>query len=313
MRNHKYELKSGIRPTPEFAKKGLAEFAVNVGVKCGHDCTYCSTGATLRQHKAFKQVGESPFGTGFSIVDPDIVEKVATDAKRCRKRGVVQLCTTVDAWAPEAQEHNLGRRCLEAILSQPGWTVRVLTKNAAVVKDFDLIQQHRDRVLVGLSLTGTPDKEAVLSAVEPNASPISARLAAMEQVHRMGLRTYGMLCPLLPGIADAPEQIDWLVRFVAGCGAEQVFAESVNPRGSGLKLTEAALEAAGFIDEAAAVRAIRKKANWSPYTANLIANIQKAIRSHMDVEKLRLLLYPSNLMFFDAVRIDEDAAGVVWL
>jgi hypothetical protein len=37
-----------------------------------------------------------------------------------------------DAWSPEAQEHDLGRRCLAAILSQPGWTVRVLTKNDAV-------------------------------------------------------------------------------------------------------------------------------------------------------------------------------------
>jgi DNA repair photolyase len=61
----------------------------------------------------------------------------------------------------------------EAILSEPGWTVRILTKNAAVVEDFDLIKKHRDRVLVGLSLTATPDRESVISVVEPFASPIS--------------------------------------------------------------------------------------------------------------------------------------------
>ena len=69
-----------------------------------------------------------------------------------KKRGLVQLCTTVDAWAPEAQDYNLGRRCLEALLAEPGWTVRILTKNAAVSKDFDLIERHRDRVMVGISL-----------------------------------------------------------------------------------------------------------------------------------------------------------------
>jgi len=314
MRIHTYRLQSGIRPTPEFDKKGLAQFAVNVGVKCGHDCTYCSTGAMLRCHPAFKQVGESPFGSGFSVVDPDTPERVAGDARKFRnRRGIVQLCTTVDAWAPEAQAYGLGRRCLEAILAETGWTVRILTKNAAVANDFDFIRKHRDRVLVGLSLTGTPDKEAVLSVVEPNASPISERLAALKKAHRLGLRTYGMLCPLLPGIADAPEQIDRLVRFVADCGAEEVFAEAVNPRGNGLKVTEEALRAAGFAAEAGAVGAIRKTAKWSPYVTGLIANLQKSMRRHMTTAKLRFLLYPSNLAEKDEARIRTADAGVVWL
>lgn len=37
-----------------------------------------------------------------------------------------------DAWSPEAQEHDLGSRCLEAILAESAWMVRILTKNAAV-------------------------------------------------------------------------------------------------------------------------------------------------------------------------------------
>jgi DNA repair photolyase len=87
-------------------------------------------------------------------------------ARKISRRGLIQLCTTVDAWAPEAQELRLGRRCLEAILA------------------------------------------------EPYASPISERLTVLKKAHKLGLRTYGMLCPLLPGIADLPEQIDDLVRFV---------------------------------------------------------------------------------------------------
>jgi len=48
-------------------------------------------------------------------------EKFSADAKRMRKRGMAQLCTTVDAWVPEAREFALGRRCLEALLHEPGW------------------------------------------------------------------------------------------------------------------------------------------------------------------------------------------------
>ena len=49
-----------------------------------------------------------------------------------------------------------------AILEQPGWTVRILTKNTAVADDFDVIQRYRDRVQVALSITGTPEARRVL-------------------------------------------------------------------------------------------------------------------------------------------------------
>ena len=102
----------------------------------------------LRCHTAFQELGAKAFATGYSIVDTDIAEKVAADIPEMfHHRGLVQICTTVDAWAPEAQLC-LGRRCLNAILAEPGWTVRILTKNAAVTEDFDLIRKHRDRILV---------------------------------------------------------------------------------------------------------------------------------------------------------------------
>ena len=139
-----------------------------------------------------------PLQNGYAIIDPDIPAKVAAEAKRIQKRGMAQLCTTVDAWCPAAQEHNLGRRCLKALLSEPGWTVRILTKNTAVARDFDLIEKHRDRVLVGLSLTGTPDKDDVLAVVEPNASPVSERMQALREAHERGLRTFGMFALCCP-------------------------------------------------------------------------------------------------------------------
>jgi DNA repair photolyase len=313
MENYAYALGGGIRPSPEFAKKRLAQYAVNVGLRCGHDCTYCSSRAMLRCHSAFKEHGLSAFGTGYSIVDPEIPTKVAADARRLRQRGLVQVCTTVDAWAPEAQQLHLGRRCLKALLAEPGWTVRVLTKNAAVAEDFDLIRKHRDRVLVGLSLTATADKEGVLSVVEPYASPISERMAALKKAHKLGLRTYGMLCPLLPGIAAAPDQIEELVGFVNDCGAEEVFCEAVNARGNSLTLTEEVLRKNGFTAEAQAIATIRKKRDWSSYTVALVQNIQAAMRRHMATEKLRFLLYPSGLAEQDCHTIQQDDAGVIWL
>ena len=313
VRIHQYPLASAIHRTPEFAKKKLADFSVNVGLKCAHACAYCSSGAVLRCHRAFRELGESPFKHGYAIVDPDIPEKVAAESKRIRKRGIVQLCTTVDAWCPAAQQYDLGRRCLESLLADPGWTVRVLTKNAAVARDFDLIEKHRDRVLVGLSLTGTPDKTAVLSVIEPNASPLSDRVQVMQEAHERGIRTFGMLCPLMPGIADAPEQIEELITLLEACGVEEVFAEAVNQRGPGLKCTEEALRQSGFDGEADSLAQVRRAANWSVYVAALIRNLQKALRNHAMIEKFRFLLYPTNLQPADKSRLEADDAGIVWL
>ena len=313
LRVHEWSLGAGIKRSKEFEKKTLAEFAVNVGTKCGHDCKYCSSGSMLRMHKSFRKAGEDPFGFGYAIVDPEMPGKVARDAADKRKRGKVMLCTTVDAWCPAAQKHNLGRRCLDAILAQPDWSVRVLTKSAAVAKDFDVIGKYRDRVQVGLSITATAGMADVMAVIEPNASSIPDRMAALKKARRLGLRTYAMLCPLLPGIANSPEQIRKLVAFAETIGAEEIFAEPVNPRGPGLRNTKEALRATGYENEANAVCVIRRQVEWSRYVVNLIANIQQATRERGMIDKLRFLLYPSGLTEQDEAAIRSDDDGVIWL
>jgi len=305
--------KSGILPTPKFARKKLATHAVNVGFKCGHDCAYCSTGATLRTHPVFRDIDRSPFARGYAIVDPDLPVLVAHDAQHMRKRGLIQLCTYSDAWAPEAQKYSLGRRCLEAILGQPDWTVRILTKNAAVREDFDLIAQHRDRVLVGLSITATPNKADLMQLLEPHTSSNVERMGVLTNAKQQGLRTYAMLCPLLPGIADAPDQIDRLVEFACRIGAEEIFAEPLNPRGKGVGYCEAELARQGHTDEAAALAAVRGAEGWSDYVLRLVQNLQRSVRRHSDIGRLRFLLYPAGLVATVRQQILADDAGVVWL
>jgi hypothetical protein len=75
------EMKSGTRRTPEFEKKGLAGFAVNVGLRRGHGCEYCSSGALLRTHQWFQQRSIkkqriTSFTRGIAVVDPQIAERV---------------------------------------------------------------------------------------------------------------------------------------------------------------------------------------------------------------------------------------------
>jgi DNA repair photolyase len=100
--------------------------------------------------------------------------------------------------------------------------------------------------LVDLSITTPPASAAPIQAVEPRASSVGDRIAALRAAHAQGLRTYAMFCPLLPGIGAEPDQIDELAQLAVECGAEKVFVEPVNVPGPGLKRTQDALAASGY-------------------------------------------------------------------
>jgi DNA repair photolyase len=182
-----------------------------------------------------------------------------------------------------------------------------------VVKDFDVIEEHKDRVLIGLSITAPSEKQAIISSIEPNASRVSERIAVMNEATKKGFRTYAMFCPLLPGISADSASIGRLIRLTESWHAEEIFVEAVNARANGLSLTQQALEEAGFHNEAAKIEDIRNRKIWNKYVVDLIKNVQKSVRQHSSIAKLRILQYQSSLTAESISIISEDEAGVVWL
>ena len=152
-----------------------------------------------------------------------------------------------------------------------------------------------------------------MQILEENASPIKERMRVLKKARRMGFRTYMMLCPLLPGIADSPKQIDSYIKFAESIEAEEIFCEAVNARGRGLILTQEALEKHGFHKEAEAVKAVRRQVAWSQYTYDLIRNLQSSVKKHFDIRKLSFLLYPKNLQQEHLTQLKKDDDGIVWL
>lgn len=305
-------LRAGIRKTPEFAKKGLATHSVNVGLLYGHGCRYCSTPAMVRAHNAFREMRLSAFTEGMAVVDPYAPERVRREVGRLREGDVVQMCTITDAWAPEALELDLGRQCLEILLRESPCLVRVLTKNAAVEEDFDLMEEFRDRVLLGLSLTAPPSRAASVQVVEPFASPVPERVRVMEEAVRRRLRVYGMVCPCLPGVLDDEGGLCEVADLLRRLGAEEVFLEPVNPRGRGLVRTEEAFRAANMPLLANAAGSIRRRAAWSSYARALIETAEAVFANYAARHRLRILLYPSGLRDEDRESL-KKCSSVVWL
>jgi len=304
---------TGIQATPEFAKKKLCNYAINVGMTCGHQCTYCSSPSLRRTHPDFQAIGQTAFQRGFAIVDPNTSDRIRQSVPSLTEKDTVQLCTLDDAWSPESRRHGLGRKCLEFLLGETPAHVRILTKSASVTDDFDILKKHRERVIVGLS-TGIPaSREDAAEAVEPNASLIRDRLAALKKAHRMGLRTYGMICPCLPGIADSKAVLEEMFAAVLECGVEDIWLEPVNARGRALAATSLALRDAGLDVDAQAIDTIRKKTNWSSYAASLIKTAIRVARSSCVLNKLHILLYPKGLTPEHEAELKHCKRGIIWL
>jgi len=305
------ERKCGITRSPEFEKKTLATHALNVGLLCGHGCLYCSTPALLRtRSKLFPEYDGSAFkafAAGAAVVDPNTPDRLGRELAALKPTDTVMLSTLTDAWSPEAQEYDLGRRCLEKILGGSTAKVRVLTKNAAVAKDVDLLAEYRDRVVLGLSITAPLSKAKVAEVLEPRASSIQARLDALRAAHEAKVPIFGMLCPCLPGVADRQADLDEMFAMIQPFNPVTIWAEPVNPRGPGLSLCQNALAEAGYSRIANEVRFIREQQEHAHYTARLIRTLNVAATAAGLKSLLKILVYD------DGDRFSGDASSVIWL
>jgi DNA repair photolyase len=310
---YEHELKGGVAANPEFKLKGLADHDVNVGLSCGHLCTYCSSSASRCRNAAYGELQLNPYGRGFAVIDPKTAERILKDMPKLTEKHTIMLSTCDDAWSPEALKRGIGRKSVEALLKNTPAKVRILTKSAEVAKDFGVIKGFESRVMVGLSLGIPEDREDVAVAVEPNASPIRERLKALKQAHDLGIPTYAMLCPCLPQVADTEAALTGMFKAVKVRGADDIWLEPVNARGKALQNTADALRIAGLSKEADAVDAIRKEASWSKYAADLAETAVKVADKLGMKAKLRVLMYADKLAAADLGRVKALGGSVILL
>lgn len=305
---HKRTVK--IQASPEFANKHLANYALNVGLLCGHGCKYCSTPALLRTHNIFQEINVSSFQAmeqGIAIVDPWTPKRITKSAYKLKSTDTVMLSTITDAWSPEAQQYNLGRKCLEVLLAHSNCKVRILTKNAAVRNDYDLISKFHDRVELSLSLTAPVKNENIAKIVEPNASLISERLSALRDAHNMSIPVYGMICPVIPGLINNNDDFNQLLDSILELNPTTIWCEPVNRRGDNIINCINALYAANEINAGNALSNIRNGKNYDNYVTNIINMATYETNKRNSLNKLKILVYSDGSDF-----IGDDSA-VIWL
>jgi len=98
----------------------------------------------------------------------------------------------------------------------------VLTKSPLLLRDLPLMQQIAERADFSAAVSVPTLDERAWRETEPHTPNPRARIEAVAELKRAGIRTGILVAPLMPGINDAPEQVEPILELAADAGADYV-------------------------------------------------------------------------------------------
>ncbi len=107
----------------------------------------------------------------------------------------------------------------------------VLTKSPLLLRDLAMMKEIAERTEFSAALSVPTLDEQAWRATEPHTPNPRARLEAVAELTRAGIRTGVLVAPLMPGINDAPEQVAKILELASAAGAAYVSGIALHLRG----------------------------------------------------------------------------------
>jgi DNA repair photolyase len=98
----------------------------------------------------------------------------------------------------------------------------ILTKSPLLLRDLELMKQIAQRTDFSAALSVPTVDERAWRSTEPHTPNPRARLEAVAELTRAGIRTGILVAPLMPGVNDAPEQLAPILELASEAGASFV-------------------------------------------------------------------------------------------
>jgi DNA repair photolyase len=98
----------------------------------------------------------------------------------------------------------------------------VLTKSPLLLRDLPLMLEISERTQISACLSIPTLDERAWRETEPHTPNPRARLEAVAELNRAGIPTGVLVAPLMPGINDAPQQLEPLLQGALDAGATHV-------------------------------------------------------------------------------------------
>jgi DNA repair photolyase len=165
------------------------------------------------------------------VVKVNAPELLRAELKRPSwKKEHVALGTNTDPYQWVEGRYKLMRGIWEAMRDAAN-PCSVLTKSPLLLRDLDLLREINERTEFGAALSVPTLDEKAWRATEPHTPNPKARLDAVKELTRNGIRTGVLVAPLMPGINDAPEQVEPILALAAEAGAAYVSGIALHLRG----------------------------------------------------------------------------------
>ena len=139
----------------------------------------------------------------------------------------IAIGTATDPYQPAERRFEVTRAILEEFAKHKGFDIGIVTKSNLVLRDTDLLRDISNNNKLFVNLTITTLNADLARILEPRAPRPDLRLEAVTKLNEAGIDA-GVICaPVLPGITDAPRDLEALVRATAEAGGKYVFANSL--------------------------------------------------------------------------------------
>jgi DNA repair photolyase len=193
--------------------------SINVYRGCEHGCSYCYARPT---HEYLGFSAGLDFESKIMVKEhaPELLRKELSSPKW--KPQELAMSGVTDCYQPIERKLQLTRRCL-AVLAEFRNPVSIITKNALVTRDLDLLQElaaHR-AVHVNISIT-TLDSE-LARKLEPRAASPRQRLETIEKLSQAGVPAGVLVAPAIPAIND--HDIPGVLAAAKAAGASWAYTE----------------------------------------------------------------------------------------
>lgn len=171
-------------------------FSMNPYQGCEHGCIYCYARNT---HEYWG------YSAGLDFERIILVKKNAPQLLEEKLKSSSWLANTIvlsgntDCYQPAEQQYRITRKCLEVFLKYRH-PVGIITKNAWVLQDLDILKELAKDSLIGVNISITSLSEETRRILEPRTATIKKRLETVKVLSENSIPVNVMIAPIIPGI-----------------------------------------------------------------------------------------------------------------
>ncbi len=188
--------------------------SINPYQGCEHGCVYCYA---RNSHEYWGFSAGLDFETKI-IVKPEAPQLLEREfLKPSWKPKVIMLSGNTDCYQPLERKYRITRELLK-VFNKYKHPVGVITKNALVTRDIDILKDLAEMNLVHVIFSITSLQESLRQKLEPRTASALKKLKAMEELSNNGIPTGVMNAPLIPGLNH--HEIPEVLKAAANAGAD---------------------------------------------------------------------------------------------